>query len=103
MIARIWHGWTTPANAGAYETLLREEILHAIAARNIPGYRGSELLRRDHDEEAEFITILRFDSLDDVAKFSGEDYEKAVIPAKAAPLLKRYDGRSQHYTIIPFH
>jgi hypothetical protein len=22
MIARVWHGWTTPANADAYETLL---------------------------------------------------------------------------------
>ncbi|HUF45106.1 MAG TPA: hypothetical protein VMN43_07160 [Aestuariivirgaceae bacterium] len=26
MIARIWHGWTEPANADAYEALLRAEV-----------------------------------------------------------------------------
>ena len=30
MISRIWHGWTTPANADAYEALLREEIFAGI-------------------------------------------------------------------------
>jgi hypothetical protein len=26
MIARIWHGWTKPENAKAYEDMLRDEI-----------------------------------------------------------------------------
>ena len=26
MIARIWHGYTTPENGDAYEALLKEEI-----------------------------------------------------------------------------
>jgi hypothetical protein len=26
MISRIWHGWTTPVNADAYESLLKSEI-----------------------------------------------------------------------------
>ena len=26
MISRIWHGYTTPTNADAYETLLKNEI-----------------------------------------------------------------------------
>jgi hypothetical protein len=41
MICRLWHGWTTPANAAAYERLLRTEILPGIAARGLPGYRGA--------------------------------------------------------------
>ncbi len=100
MIARMWHGWTTPANAAPYEKLLREEILPAIGARKIAGFRGSRLLRRDHGHEAEFVTIIEFDSVDAIRAFSGDDYEKAVIPAKAAPLLKRYDERAQHYIVI---
>ena len=36
MICRIWHGWTKPENADAYERLLREEIFAGIAARAIP-------------------------------------------------------------------
>src|SRR5258708_18873393 len=40
MISRIWHGYTTPGDADAYEALLRAEIFDGIAARRIPGYRG---------------------------------------------------------------
>ena len=64
MIARIWHGFTRPANADAYERLLREEIFRGIASRAIPGYRGIELFRRPAGEEVEFVTLMRFDSLD---------------------------------------
>jgi hypothetical protein len=35
MICRLWHGWTTPANADAYEQLLREEVFVGIASRGI--------------------------------------------------------------------
>ncbi|PYI71953.1 MAG: antibiotic biosynthesis monooxygenase, partial [Verrucomicrobia bacterium] len=33
MIARIWHGWTKPGDANAYEKLLRDKIFPSIAAR----------------------------------------------------------------------
>ena len=49
MIVRIWHGWTSPANADAYETLLKEEIFSGIGDRKIPGYQGIQLLRRNLD------------------------------------------------------
>ena len=55
MIARIWHGWTTPDNADIYENLLKTEIFPRIAAKGVDGYLGIRLLRRTHDEEAEFF------------------------------------------------
>jgi heme-degrading monooxygenase HmoA len=100
MICRIWHGWTTEANADAYERLLRSEIFQGIAARNISGYRGIELLRRHTGELTEFVTLMRFDSLDDVRVFAGSDYEAAVVPPKARALLERFDERSAHYKVI---
>jgi len=36
MIGRIWHGWTTPANADAYEALLKSEIFVGIRDRTSP-------------------------------------------------------------------
>ena len=99
MIERIWHGWTLPENADTYEDLLKTEIFPGIAAKNIPGYRGIRLLRRPLDEEVEFITIMRFDSLDDVIRFAGEDYEKSYVPQKAREVLARFDERSQHYEV----
>ena len=97
MICRIWHGWTTIGNAAAYEALLREEVFVAIGARRIRGFRGIELLRRDGPDEAEFVTLMRFESLDAVRDFAGDDYEDALVPAEARALLARYDARSQHY------
>ncbi len=99
MISRIWHGWTSPENADAYEGLLREEIFAGIAARHISGYRGIQLLRRTTADEVEFVTIMRFDDLEAVHRFAGEDYEIAVVPAKARAILSRFDERSQHYEV----
>lgn len=99
MIGRIWHGWTSPENADAYDRLLREEIFIGIGKRQIAGYRGIQLLRRDLGKEVEFVTIMWFDSLDAVRTFAGEDYEVAVVPPSARALLSRFDARSQHYEV----
>jgi heme-degrading monooxygenase HmoA len=99
MISRIWHGYTTPENADAYEALLNEEIFSGIAQRQIPGYSGIHLFRRDVADEVEFITLMWFESLEAVRQFAGEDYEVAVVPPKARLLLKRFDQRSQHYEV----
>ena len=101
MIDRIWHGWTTPANADEYERLLHEEILPSFADEGIDGYRGARLLRRDGDggDEVEFVTILRFDDLDAVRAFAGESYREAHVPAAARKALSRYDDRARHYEV----
>jgi antibiotic biosynthesis monooxygenase (ABM) superfamily enzyme len=99
MIARLWHGYTRPADADAYERLLRDEIFRGIASRAIPGYRGIELFRRQAGQEVEFVTLMRFDSLDAVRAFAGEDHETAVVPPEAQALLMRYDRRSAHYEV----
>lgn len=99
MISRIWHGWTTPENADVYEALLKSEIFVGIQDRKIDGYHGIHLLRRELPGETEFITIMWFDNLEAVRAFAGEDYEVAVVPAKARAVLKHFDERSQHYEV----
>ena len=100
MISRIWHGWTSKANADQYEELLRSEIFLGISQRAIPGYRGIHLLRREAGEEVEFLTIMWFDSFKAVKDFAGEQYEMAVVPPKARQLLSRHDEQSAHYQVI---
>lgn len=99
MICRVWHGWTTLANADPYERLLRSEVFAGIVARNIAGFRGIDLLRRSVSDSVEFMTIMWFDSLDAVREFAGTDYEIAVVPPPAQALLQRYDARSAHYDV----
>lgn len=99
MISRIWHGWTPPDKADAYESLLKGEIFVNIGKRKINGYRGIQLFRRKIEKDVEFITIMWFDSLDAVKEFAGEEYEKSVVPQTARDLLSRFDSHSQHYEV----
>jgi heme-degrading monooxygenase HmoA len=99
MISRVWHGWTASANADAYESLLKSEIFLGIKNRQIAGYRGIQLFRRNVGDEVEFVTVMWFDTLDAVRVFAGQDYEVAVVPQNARALLSRFDPRSQHYEV----
>ncbi len=98
MIARIWHGWTKRADAEAYEKMLRNEIFPSITAPNIQGYHGAELFIREDGDEVEFVTLLRFDSMDAVREFAGADESKPVIFPKAERLIARME-RARHYRI----
>ena len=99
-VKRIWHGWTTPENADQYQELLHKQIFPGIEAKEIPGYHCVELFRRDLDNEVEFVTLMTFDSLEDIKKFQGKDYEAAYVPAEAQKVLKRWDKRASHYEAI---
>src|SRR5216117_1871639 len=55
VIVRIWHGWTTRANADAYEHLLQQEIFVGIRGRQIKGFRDIQLLRRALQDAVEFV------------------------------------------------
>jgi heme-degrading monooxygenase HmoA len=101
MVARVWHGWTTPANADAYEAMLKPELLPGVSRKK--GYRGSYLLRRDAAAEVEFITILLWDSLDDVRSVTGPDYEAAVVPEERRRYLSHWDDRAAHFDIAATH
>ena len=98
MIARIWHGWTKSADANAYEKLLRDEIFPSIAARKITGYRDADLFIRVAGNEVEFITLLRFDSMQAVTEFAGPEASKPVIFPKAEALITRMEP-AQHYRV----
>jgi heme-degrading monooxygenase HmoA len=100
MIARIWRGWTTPDKADAYQHVVSTQVLPDIASRNLDGYHGAYLLRREIDDEVEFSTVMLFDSIDNVRAFTGEDYAAAHVPAEARAVLSRFEDRSAHYETL---
>jgi hypothetical protein len=100
MIARIWSGWTTPENADAYQRIVGQEVLPGVAGRNLDGYHGAYLLRRDLEGEVEFATIMMFDSLAQVPAFAGEDYQTAYVPPRARAVPTRFDERSAHHDTL---
>jgi antibiotic biosynthesis monooxygenase (ABM) superfamily enzyme len=100
MICRVWHGWTTPENAGAYKAVVRGEVIPGIEARRIPGFRHIDLLRQELGNEVEFTTLMWFDSLDNVRAFMGEDYSVSHVPSAARAVLARFDERAAHCEVI---
>lgn len=105
MIARVWRGWTTHQNADAFEAVLRAQSIPSILAKNIPGLREAQVLRLERLGETEFIMILWFDDMDAVRALAvargmpDEDYEKSIISFAARDLLRRFDGKVEHYEV----
>jgi heme-degrading monooxygenase HmoA len=100
VICRIWRGWTTRANADAYESVVRGEVIPGIEARRIAGFQHIDLMRRELDDEVEFVTLMWFDDVDSIKAFVGEDYEISHVPAAARAVLARHDNRSAHYQVL---
>jgi antibiotic biosynthesis monooxygenase (ABM) superfamily enzyme len=100
VICRQWRGWTTADNAGAYERIVRGEVIPGIEARRIPGFRHLDLMKRDLGNEVEFQTLMWFDSLDAIRAFIGEDYSVSHVPAAARAVLERFDERAAHFEVI---
>ena len=95
MIARLWHGYSTPEKAPGYRRILLNEVLPEISKTD--GYDGSFLLERTNGGEVEFIVITLWESMNAIRKFAGADYENAVIDEEAAKFLTHYDTKSLHY------
>jgi antibiotic biosynthesis monooxygenase (ABM) superfamily enzyme len=100
MITRLWRGWTSLENADAYERFLLTELLPQM--RQIPGFLGADVLHRVDGVEVAFVTLTRFDSLDAIRAFAGEDYETPVLEPTALALLSRYDAQAQHFETTTF-
>lgn len=97
MIARHWRGWTLIENADAYESLLKNKVLPSL--KDIVGYRGGYVFRKDGAAEAEFIVVNFFESLDAVKKFAGENYAIPVFEPEAKALLSRVEPVANHYEV----
>jgi antibiotic biosynthesis monooxygenase (ABM) superfamily enzyme len=100
MITRLWRGWTASEDADTYEQFLLTELFPSM--RHIPGFRGAEVLRRPDGGEVAFVTLTRFDSLDAIRAFAGDDYEVPVLEPQALALLSHYDERALHFGTATF-
>jgi len=101
MIARVWRGYAQRDQADAYAAMLKPELLPGLS--QVKGYRGSYLLRRDHADEVEFITIILWDSLEAIKAIAGDHYERAVVPEERRQHLVRWDDVAAHYEVDHSH
>jgi len=99
MIARMWRGWAASTeSADLYQEFLRSTFLPA--AYEIPGFKGATVLRRTAGNEIEFTTITRFETIEAIKQFAGEDYEAAHVAPEARKLLARFEPRCVHSELV---
>jgi hypothetical protein len=105
MIARVWRGWAAHKNADALETVLASQSIPAILSKSIPGVREAQLLRLERLGETEFVIVVLLDDMDAVRALAlargapGDDFERAIVSARARELLRRYDTKAEHYEV----
>ncbi|WP_232688542.1 hypothetical protein [Halobacterium zhouii] len=97
MIARMWRGWTTHENADDYEAFVSSEPFPDPEEK--PAFEGFRVLRREHEDEVEFVTIAYFSDWEAVEAFAGEEYRSAHVPARARDLLSRFEDEATHYEV----
>ena len=97
MIGRVWHSWTKPEDADAFENFLKATLptFHRHA-----GYKHAYVMRVPKDGETEFLVVTYWDSMEAVRGFAGADGKSAVILPEARKLLKGWDEKSLHYEAI---
>jgi heme-degrading monooxygenase HmoA len=89
MIIREWRGRASPSNADAYPRHFREKVVPEL--RNVPGFVGAHLSRRQLADRIEFLVLTRWQSMDAIRAFAGTDSEKAVVDPGAIAALIEFD------------
>jgi antibiotic biosynthesis monooxygenase (ABM) superfamily enzyme len=97
VIARVWRGATLAENGAEYAEYLEEVGMKG--ARELPGNRGSLVLRCDDGGYAQFETILLFDSIDHIRPFAGDDVEAAVFFPEDDRFLVEREPVVRHYEV----
>ena len=98
MIARVWRGWASAADAQTYASHAIERVFPSMEA--IQGYRGALLLRKDEASRVEFVVVTMWESLTAVRGFAGDQIDHAVIEPAALEVLAEFDTTVRHYDLV---
>jgi heme-degrading monooxygenase HmoA len=97
MIERHWRGIALREKAEDYVLHLNDETFKQL--KGIRGFKGASVLSREVKEGTEFLIVTRWESLDAVRKFAGDDYETAVVPGVVNDMMVTYESRATHYVV----
>jgi heme-degrading monooxygenase HmoA len=97
MIVRVWRAEIEAENLPAYRDFLDKQVFPKL--RGLPGNLGAELLVHKEADEVDVIVESRWQVLNDIHAFAGDDISVAVMEPEAIALLKRYDSFVTHYEV----
>jgi heme-degrading monooxygenase HmoA len=98
MVIREWRGRASPSKAEAYPKHFHDKVVPEL--RQVPGFVGAQLSRRQLDDKIEFLVLTRWQSMDAIRAFAGTDVEKAVVEPGAVAALVEFDTTVRHYEAL---
>lgn len=98
MISRQWCGVAQREKAAAYQAHLQAETFPAI--RKIEGFIDATIHKRVVPIGIEFLVVTRWQSMDAIRRFAGDDIEAAVVPKNVQEMMLEFDARVRHYEVV---
>lgn len=98
MIARTWHGVTPASKGEAYFVYLSESGVKEY--RRTKGNRGVYILRCVEGDQAHFLLVSLWESMDAIRAFAGADVGKARYFPRDAEFLLEFEPTVAHYEVL---
>jgi heme-degrading monooxygenase HmoA len=101
MVARTWHGSVRSEDDERYWDYLQRTGVRDL--RSTPGNRGVYVLRRLEGGRAHFVVISLWRSGADIARFAGDDVERARYYPQDEDFLMELEPNVTHYEVLTGH
>jgi heme-degrading monooxygenase HmoA len=98
MIARIWHVVVPAGKSDAYHQYLLQTGVPDY--QRTPGNRGVYIFRRMEGDDAHFLLLTLWDSLDAIRAFAGPDVERAKYYPEDGAFLIELEPTVTHYEVL---
>jgi heme-degrading monooxygenase HmoA len=100
MIVRTWSATADSAGASDYSRYFAGTLLPQL--RELPGFAGAYLLRRDLGEDgtAELTAHTFWDSPEAIRAFAGDDVTVAIVEPEAQAMLLEFDRAAAHRSVV---
>jgi heme-degrading monooxygenase HmoA len=100
MIARIWHGRTSTADAEKYRDFVIETGIKDY--KSVKGNLGAQIWQRQEGDITHIWTISWWDSYESIKQFAGNDFEKAKYYEEDTKYLLEFEPNVMHCTCYDF-
>ena len=100
LIVRTWLATASRAGAGEYTRYFAGTLLPQL--RELAGFAGAYLLRRDLDQEgtAELTAHTFWNSREAIRAFAGDDITIAIVEPEAQAMLLDFDRTATHRSVV---
>jgi heme-degrading monooxygenase HmoA len=100
LTVRTWSATASSAGAGQYSRYFAGTLLPQL--RELPGFAGAYLLRRDLDQDgtAELTAHTFWNSPEAIRAFAGDDLTIAIVEPEAQAMLLDFDRTATHRSVV---